>query len=57
MWEVPVPMPTVHVLPVDDLVEHQDADTCVCGPTTEPVPAEDGYIGWLVVHHALDGRP
>jgi hypothetical protein len=50
-------MPTVHVLPVDDLVEHQDADTCVCGPTTEPVPAEDGYIGWLVVHHALDGRP
>lgn len=40
----------VHVVPVDDLVDHEHED-CVCGPTVEFV--EDG---WLYVHHALDGR-
>jgi hypothetical protein len=45
-----------HVVPVDDLVEHDDSEDCVCGPTTEPVKREDGSMGWLVVHHALDGR-
>ena len=50
-------MPTVHVLPVADLVEHTDSDDCLCGPAVEPVPAEDGSIGWVVSHHALDGRP
>lgn len=50
--------PTIHVLPVDDLVEHDSSGQvdCVCGPTTEPVKADDGYVGWLVSHHALDGR-
>jgi len=48
---------TVHVLPVTDLIEHEDTgDACPCGPRTEPVPADDGSIGWIVVHHALDGR-
>lgn len=45
----------VHVLPLEDLVEHADAD-CVCGTTTEPVPRQDGSTGWLVTHHSLDGR-
>lgn len=31
-------------------------DECVCGVTTEPVPADDGSMGWLLVHHSLDGR-
>lgn len=48
-------MSTVHVVPVNDLIEHPDED-CPCGPTTEPVVRDDGYIGWLVVHHSLDGR-
>jgi hypothetical protein len=48
---------TVHVHPIDDLVEHvTSGDDCVCGPTIEPVPREDGSIGWLMVHHSLDGR-
>jgi hypothetical protein len=48
---------TVHVLPVGDLIEHEDEGTdCVCAPTVEPVPDDDGSMGWLIVHHSLDGR-
>jgi len=28
----------------------------VCGPTVEPVVRDDGSMGWLIVHHSLDGR-
>lgn len=43
---------TFHVLPVDDLVRHDDqGDDCVCGPHVEFFPR-----GRVVVHHALDGR-
>lgn len=47
---------TVHVMPMDDAIEHEDSDDCVCGPITKPVEREDGTIGWVVVHHSLDGR-
>ncbi len=48
---------TVHTYPVDDLIEHlTDGRDCPCGPTTEPVPCDDGSVGWSVVHHSLDGR-
>lgn len=47
----------VHVLPVNDLIEHDDAGSdCLCGPHTEAVPREDGSFGWVVVHHSLDDR-
>lgn len=49
-------MSTVHVVPVRDLIEHDDSEDCTCGPTTEPVERDDGSFGWLVVHHSLDGR-
>lgn len=51
-------MATVHVMPVNDLIEHDNSGVtdCPCGPTTEPVSAEDGSMGWLVTHHSLDGR-
>jgi hypothetical protein len=42
---------TVHVTPVDDLVEHEQSEDCVCGPTVEMVEG-----GWLVVHESLDRR-
>lgn len=45
----------VHVVPLGDLIEHVHED-CPCGPRTEPVEREDGSMGWLVVHHSLDGR-
>jgi hypothetical protein len=47
----------VHVLPVDDLIEHDDDGTdCPCGPAVEPVFDDDGACGWLISHHSLDGR-
>jgi len=48
-----------HVWPLSDGVEHDHEDddgNCVCGPTIEPIEGHDGYIGWLVTHHSLDGR-
>jgi hypothetical protein len=49
-------MATVHVYPVNDLIEHElDGDGCVCGPVLEYVEGEEGD-GWLVSHASLDGR-
>lgn len=45
----------VHVIPRGDLIAHEE-DDCVCLPTVEPVPRDDGSFGWLVTHHSLDGR-
>lgn len=48
---------TRHVVPVDDLIEHDtDTDSCICGPEITPVERDDGSIAWIVVHHSLDGR-
>lgn len=51
-------MSAVHVVPENDLIQHDSSggQDCVCGPSTEPVEREDGSMGWLVVHHSLDGR-
>lgn len=52
-------MKDVHVLPVGDLIEHGptgETEECPCGPLTEPVKRNDGSVGWIVVHHSLDGR-
>ena len=48
----------VHVVPVDDLIEHDTSGNaeCVCGPEHKPVFREDGSNGWLVKHASLDGR-
>jgi hypothetical protein len=48
---------TIHVFPVDDLVEHElEGDDCVCGPEAQPVERDDGSFGWVLTHHSLDGR-
>jgi hypothetical protein len=52
-------MSTLHVSPVNDAVGHSIATSeadCICGPETIPVQREDGSMGWLIVHHSLDGR-
>jgi hypothetical protein len=47
----------VHVYPVNDLVEHDTSgEHCMCGPETQPVERDDGSIGYVVIHHSLDGR-
>jgi hypothetical protein len=48
-------MSEAHVVPLGDLIEHQEND-CPCGPTTHPVMREDGSNGWVITHHSLDGR-
>lgn len=56
MWLCTWTAGDVHVTPENDLTQHERSDSCICGPTTEPVPADDGSMGWLVTHHSLDGR-
>jgi hypothetical protein len=48
----------MHVEPIGDLIQHDTSgqQPCVCGPTERPVKADDGSVGWVVVHHSLDGR-
>lgn len=48
----------VHVMPIDDLIEHEydEEGYCPCGPEVRPVEREDGSIAWLYIHNALDGR-
>ncbi|MFF6966308.1 hypothetical protein ACFY9G_23435 [Streptomyces anthocyanicus] len=52
-------MTTLHVVPIGDQVDHEtstaEAD-CVCGPVARPVTQAGGSVGWLLVHHSLDGR-
>lgn len=45
-----------HVMSINDLVEHTCSEDCVCGPTPDPVKRDDGSVGWVIVHHSLDGR-
>lgn len=48
---------TWHVYPTADLIDHEtEGDDCVCIPRVESVTREDGSIGWVAVHHSLDGR-
>lgn len=44
-----------HVMPNNDQIEHTFTD-CLCGPAVDPVKRDDGSIGWVLVHHSLDGR-
>lgn len=48
----------IHVTPINDLIEHEENDEgdCPCGPEVQPVKREDGSIGWVYIHNALDGR-
>lgn len=40
----------LHVMPVDDLIEHESDADCACGPD------QDAEQPRLYLHHALDGR-
>lgn len=48
---------TWHVYPNADLITHDiETDECVCSPAVEAVRRDDGSVGWVAVHHSLDGR-
>ncbi len=55
-WEPTETDPNVHVTPDDDQVDHTLSEDCVCGPSADPVKRDDGSVGWVIVHHSLDGR-
>ncbi len=40
----------VHVVPLNDLREHDSCATCWCNPT------EDDEVPGVFVHHSMDGR-
>jgi hypothetical protein len=46
----------VHVRPRNDLIWHPATTECPCGPSQHYVDM-DGDVRWIVIHHALDGRP
>jgi len=41
----------IHILPVNDYIEHEEATTCICEPD---IIIENGEM--IVVHNALDER-
>jgi hypothetical protein len=46
----------LHVVPLNDLIEHDTTGTCTYGPTDQPMKRDDGSVGWLTIHHSIDGR-
>jgi len=44
----------VHVLPINDLSEHDERPDCWCGPTRTYRSDETGVC--VLVHHSLDKR-
>lgn len=40
-----------HILPINDIEEHEEASTCKCNPV---VKEESGDL--LIIHNAFDGR-
>jgi hypothetical protein len=44
-------MSDVHVLPINDLIEHSETRGCVCRPDVQDLGG-----GIVVVHHAADAR-
>jgi len=52
-------MAVAHVVPLNDLFQHDTSTAepdCACGPTVHPAALPEGGIGWILVHHSLDGR-
>lgn len=56
LWAVNYKTNEVHVVPLNDLIDHIEVeDKCACGPTLEVVmwPNRDVH---MYTHHSLDGR-
>lgn len=51
-WRILPDEDRIVMTPEGDLMEHDTAGDCVCGPYIEHLGGRD----WLYVHHSLDGR-
>lgn len=45
-----------HIVPTEDSIGHELNTSCPCEPARDYKRREDGTTGWVVTHHALDGR-
>jgi hypothetical protein len=52
-WAVYV---VVYIVPLDDIVEHSQSPTCICGPQLLETQLADGSAGSQLVHASMDGR-
>ena len=43
----------IHVMPINDLKEHDEDTSCECQPAVE---MDDAGNGFLVIHNSYDGR-
>ncbi len=43
---------TWHILPINDIKEHDENSTCICHPRVEMQPNGD----MLIIHNSFDGR-
>ena len=49
----------VHVLPLNDIVPHEESQDCPCGPRVEWIDPDTGLAypgGPVIIHNSLDGR-
>jgi hypothetical protein len=46
-------MNEIHVIPAEDLIEHEALETCVCLPSPRLIETPDGEDGWIYSHFAL----
>jgi hypothetical protein len=46
-------MTALHIVPAQDVVDHEPSSHCICGPTAQPVRCRDGSDAWLYLHHRL----
>ncbi len=47
-------MSDLHVMPTNDIVDHEPSDDCICGPEFELREAPDGSDMWIAIHWSAD---
>jgi hypothetical protein len=56
VWVVIEIEDVVHVVPEDDLKEHDLSASCECSPKCEEGGTCDDAVHWMVTHHSYDRR-
>lgn len=46
----------LHIIPDNDLIDHEPTNRCICGPRTDITHGDNGEQQWIITHHALDNR-
>lgn len=47
---------TVHITPLEDLIEHELSPDCPCQPRETEAERAAGTVFWIFTHSSLDGR-